>query len=109
MKTTYREDNISRQHIENRGILEGKITQRSSSNICQITTELLKTASQKLKSGKSDPLLNVTSDFFSNAPPILYDMLAIILRGYLAHAHISDFLLVSNLKSYHPSPLHWTL
>ena len=36
------EDNISR--IEE--ILEGKITQRSSSDICQITTELLKTASQ---------------------------------------------------------------
>ena len=46
------EDNLSR--IEES--IEGKITQRSNSDICQITTELLKTASQKLKSGKSNPL-----------------------------------------------------
>ena len=77
--------------------IEGKITQRSNSDICQITAELLRTASQKLKSRKSDPLLNVTSDFFLNAPPILCDMLTAILRGYITHAHVSDFLLVSNL------------
>ena len=88
VKTIYR---------ESRKVSEGKITQSSNSDICQITTELLKTASQKLKSGKSDPLLNVTLDFFLNAPPILYDMLTAILRGYITHAHISDFLLVSNL------------
>ena len=58
------EDNLSR--IEEN--VEGKITQRNNSDSCQITTELLKTASQKLKSGKSDPLLNVTSNFFLNAP-----------------------------------------
>ena len=87
------EDNQSR--IEES--IEGKITQRSNGDICQITTELLKTASQKLKSGKSDSLLNVTSDFFLNAPPILHDMLTAILRGYITHAHVSDFLLVSNL------------
>ena len=61
LKTIYR---------ESRKVSEGKITQRSNSNICQITTELIKTVSQKLKSEKSDPLLN---------------------------AHVSDFLLVSNL------------
>ena len=87
------EDNLSR--IEES--IEGKITQRSNSDIRQITTELLKTASQKLKSGKSDPLLNVTSDFFLNAPPILYEMLTAILRGDITHARVSDFLLVSNL------------
>ena len=71
--------------------IEDKITQRSNNDICQITTKLLKTASQKLKSGKSDPLLNV------NAPSILYDMPTAILRGYITHAHVSDFLLVSNV------------
>ena len=79
------EDNLS--SIEES--IEGKITQRSNSDICQITTELLNNASQKLKSGKSDLLLKVTSDFFLNAPPILYDMLTAILRGYITHAHVS--------------------
>ena len=39
----------------------------------------------------------MTSDFFLNAPPILYDMLTAILRGYITNAHVSGFLLVSNL------------
>ena len=70
------------------GSLECKITQRSNSGICQITT-----ASQKFKSGKSDPLLNLSSDFFLNVPPILYNMLTVILRGYVTHALVSDFYL----------------
>ena len=39
----------------------------------------------------------MASDFFLNAPPILYDMLTTILRGYITYARVSDFLLVSNL------------
>ena len=38
------EDNLSRIEVS----IESKITQRSNSDICQITTELLKTASQNL-------------------------------------------------------------
>ena len=87
------EENLAKIEVS----IEDKINQNSYNEIGQITAELLKTASQKLKSGKSDPLLSVTSDFFSNAPPILYDILAAILRGYITHAHVSDFLLVSNL------------
>ena len=87
------EDNLSK--IEES--IESKITPSSHSDICQIIAELLKTASQKLKYGKLDPLLTMTSNFFSNAPPILSDMLAATLWGYITHAHVSDFLLVSNL------------
>ena len=43
------EDNLSR--IEES--IKGKITQHSNRDICQITAELLRTASQKFKSGKS--------------------------------------------------------
>ena len=77
--------------------LKSKITQTNNQDISPITSELLKTASKKLKSGKSDPLLSLTSDFFVNAPPILYDLLASIMKSYIVHAHVSDFLLLSYL------------
>ena len=62
-----------------------------------ITCGIIKTASQNLKPSKTDPLLCVTSDFFVNAPVILYDLLSIIMKSYFVHGHVSDFLLISTL------------
>ena len=53
--------------------LENKINKASLNELNVITPELIKAASQKLKPEKSDPLLKVTSEFFLNAPAILYD------------------------------------
>ena len=77
--------------------LEYKINESNQNDISMITPQIVKTASQKLKSGKTDPLLCLTSDFFVNAPPILYDLLARILKCYIMHAHVSEYLLISNL------------
>ena len=41
-------------------------------SVSLITCEIIKTASQRLEHGKTDPLLCVTSDFFVNDPIILY-------------------------------------
>ena len=77
--------------------MQRRISEKNYGDICHITPELVKTASQKLKPGKSDPLVCVTSDFFMNAPSILYELLSSILKSYIIHAHISEFLLLSNL------------
>ena len=97
-KKLYNSVNDEENLFKTEEMLESKINQTNSYNETNIiTAELLCVASQKLKSGKSDPILNVTSDFFLNAPPILYEMLAKILRGYITHAYVSDFLLLSML------------
>ena len=62
-----------------------------------ITKEVLTTASKKVKPGKNDPILSITSDCLINAPNILFEKLAFILRSYMIHCHISDFLLISTL------------
>ena len=62
-----------------------------------IACGIIKTASQKLKPSKTEPLLCVTYDFFVNAPIILYDHLSIIMKCYFDHGHVSDFLLISTL------------
>ena len=62
-----------------------------------IIPKLVVEAIKRLKPGKSDPLLKVTSDFFINAPDILHELLSVILKSFIIHAHVSDFLLLSSL------------
>ena len=77
--------------------LESKINKDSLNDLKVITPELIKAASQKLKPGKSDPLLKVTSEFFLNAPDPLYDLLSLILKSFITHDHVGDFLVLSSL------------
>ena len=66
-----------------------KITIERGNDVSLITCEvLIKIASQRLK---PLPLLCVTSDFFVNAPILLYDLLSIIIKSYFVHCHVSDF------------------
>ena len=62
-----------------------------------ISCDILKTCANRLKPGKSDPLFQVTLDFLSAAPDVLYELLALIFRNYVVHGHVSEFLLLSTL------------
>ena len=70
--------------------LTRKISTERETDVSLTTCNIIKTASQRLKPGKTDPLLCVTSDFFVNAPSILYDLLSIIMKGYFIHDHVSQ-------------------
>ena len=54
--------------------LECEIDERNLKEVNLITTDKLMSATQRLKPGKTDPLLEVTSDCFRGAPGILYDL-----------------------------------
>ena len=69
----------------------------SLEHIDLIIKEVLTSASMKLKPGKSDPILDITSDCLINAPSILFERLSFIMRSYLIHGHISNFLIPSLL------------
>ena len=69
----------------------------SLEHIDLITKKVLTGASMKLKPGKSDPILDITSDCLINAPSILFERLSYIMRSYLIHGHLSNFLLISSL------------
>ena len=63
----------------------------------KINPGTLKLCAQKLKPGKRDPVLNVTSDFLMHAPDIVFQLLSICLKGYIIHSCVSECLLISNL------------
>lgn len=84
----------------NLSIIESQLAEDIAVNdesINRITPELIGEAMKKLNPGKTDPLLKVTSDFFINSPGILHKLLSMILRSYIVHSHVSDFLLISSL------------
>ena len=63
----------------------------------KITPNLLREASKKLRTNKSDPISTILSDYFINAPDIVYKHLSNVLRSYLTHGHISIVLTVSTM------------
>ena len=60
-------------------------------------TPLIAEAVSHLKSGKSDPVFEFSSDCIKNAPTLFYEHLALVFRSFLIHGHISSVLMVSTL------------
>ena len=77
--------------------LDDDINQQSLSYVDRINPGVLKQCAKKLKPGKKDPVLKITSDYLIHAPDIVYQLLSLCLKSYVIHAHVSDFLLVSML------------
>ncbi len=75
--------------------MEMNIKQQDIRFVDMFNSRVLKLCAQKLKPGKTDPILKITSDFVINAPDIVFQLLSLCLKSYVIHAHISDFLLVS--------------
>ena len=75
--------------------LRKTIDDRSMVHINKITPDIVKRAALKLKPTKSDPLIDIRSDFLINAPDTLYWILAKCLKSYIIHGHVSQSLLTS--------------
>ena len=71
------------------------ITAEDLEYVERITVDIVKESTLKLKPAKTDPLVNITSDYLRNSPDIFYQMLTACLKTYIIHGHVSDFLLIS--------------
>ena len=87
------EENI--EHLSN-GI-HRDINEESMREVLNINSEVIKEAMEKLKPNKSDPIYDFTSDFLKNAPDILYEQLALVLKSFLIHGHVTESLLLATL------------
>ena len=66
-------------------------------DVLNVTSSLIDEAVSHLKSGKSDPVFEFSSDCIKNAPTLFYEHLALVFRNFLIHGHISSVLMVSTL------------
>ena len=74
-----------------------KLVTADISEIEKVTPNLLREASKRLRPNKSDPISSILSDYFINAPDIVYTHLSNIMHSYLTHGHISTVLTVSTM------------
>ena len=78
--------------------LEMNIDHQSLKFVNLLTVDTLKTVTQKkLKPSKTDATTNITSDLLIHSPDKLFEILVVCLRGYIVHAHVSNFLLISTM------------
>ena len=77
--------------------IEQEIDDESFSEINKINMASIKDALGKIKSNKSDPICNFSSDFLKNGPDILIYHLEVMIKTFLIHGHISEILLLATL------------
>ena len=77
--------------------LNTSISQADWVEIEKINSVTIKDAIDKIKSNKSDPLHDFSSDFLKHAPDILYEQLAVVIRSFVSHGHVTSSLLIATL------------
>ena len=65
--------------------------------VIKVTPEVVRRAASHLRTNKSDPAYNYSSDCFKNAPDVFYRHLSDIFQEFLIHGHVSSILLISTL------------
>ena len=73
------------------------IGEQSANEVEKVTPELVKEAVKHIKSDKSDPVYDFTSDCIKKAPNVLYSHLSDIIKSFLIHSHVSLILLLATL------------
>ena len=78
-------------------VVNSQVGDESITELDKINAEKVKAAMQKIKPNKSDPIFDFSSDFLKNAPEILFEQLAFILRSFVVHGHVTVTLLLATM------------
>ena len=78
-------------------VINRSIDNQSIAEIKDVTPEIVEKAARRLKTKKSDPLLQFNSDCLINAPKVLFERLSMVFQFFLIHGHVTDMLLMSSL------------
>ena len=65
----------------------------SQFEVDKITPEIVKSAANTMKSGKTDVSGSFTSDVFQNSPDIVFEHLALVFKSFLTHGTMSKEIL----------------
>ena len=88
----YNSVNDEKEVMDVRNNVHQMISNEDLIEVNRITPNLVKEASKKLTSNKSDPVSDIVSDFLINAPDILYVQLSNIMKSSVTHGYISRIL-----------------
>ena len=79
------------------GEIERNINADAQKELDKINSEKVKEAIGKIKPNKSDPIFDFSSDFLKHAPEVLFEHLALVLKSFLVHGHVTEMLLLATL------------
>ena len=82
---------------EIRSRIKTDINESEANEVDKINSFTIKEGIEKIKANKSDPLHSFSSDFLKNAPDILYDYLALVIKAFVIHGHVTETLLIATL------------
>ena len=77
--------------------VELRVKDHSLQEVAKVTASIVKEATSKLKSGKSDPVYSFSSDCIKVESEKLAELLSMIIQCYLIHGHVTRFLLLATL------------
>ena len=77
--------------------IEQKIKQADLKDVDKVTPEEVKKAAMKLKPGKADPTFSFSSDCLRSKSRLLPEHTAMMMKAFLIHNHIPQFMLLSTL------------
>ena len=84
-------------HSEKTHCVESKVNALSNVDVERVTPEVIRSAAKKLKPGKSDPVYSFSSDCIKVDSTLLSEYLAILIKCFLVHGHVTRFLLLATL------------
>jgi hypothetical protein len=77
--------------------VENKINEASLADVDLVTPEIVEEATKHLNESKSDPYLNFSSDCIKHGTKELFQKLAVVIKSFLIHGHVTYFLLLATL------------
>ena len=75
--------------------INNKIGQSDLIEVDEINCLTVKEAIDKIKSNMTDPIHDFSSDFLKHSPDILFEYLAVIIKAFVTHGHVTSSLLVA--------------
>ena len=73
------------------------ISKESISDVNRVTMEEVRKATAALKPGKGDPVFSFSSDCLKVNSDILVEFITIMIKSFLIHSYIPQFMLLSTL------------
>ena len=75
--------------------VEARINNDSLQDVHQVTADEVRKAAARLKPGKGDPSYSFSSDFVKINSGILFEYISMMIKSFLVHAHVPQFLLLA--------------
>ena len=77
--------------------IEAGLSHLDVNEIEKINFRTIKEALGRIKSNKSDPIWDFSSDFLKEGPDLLIYHLEVMIKSFLIHGHVSEILLLATL------------